>query len=207
MNTEWIYDQHIKCSPEDNLEWQRLVGRPHNHLPEKDAAGNIVPYGTGPQSLKAFRTFCVTHQPEKIFEIGFNAGFSANVFFGLGVKRVFSCEIRKSNIVDEEAAKLAAIHGEAFTLYNKASYELLKEPIQERFDSAFIDGGHAVNDIVVDITVARSVGVKKFLFDDFFPIHGDTNEAIQVMGLTVDWICGNMVACTDHDRSTFKKYC
>lgn len=196
----WMYDQHRKCPPEDANVWNE-VGC---YVLGMDERGHQLPYGSGPHCLKSFRLFVKTHNPQRLLEIGFNNGNSAKLLLKLGVPHVTSCEIRDTSQVRKDMAEIAAKYPESFSTFLGPSCAF--DPCDAVYDSAYVDGDHTKKSILEDIAVCRKIGIYKFLFDDFFPMHGDTIEAVHESGLTVDWICGNMMACTDVDRSAFLQF-
>lgn len=196
----WMYEQHRRCSPEDAEFW-REAGC---YFPGLDERGHQLPYGSCPHCIKAFRLFVKTHNPQRLFEIEFNNGNSAKLLLKLGVPHVTSCDVRDTPQVRGDMADVAMLNPESFSMFLGPSHAF--DPCDVVYDSAYVDGDHTKKAILEDIAVCRRIGITKFLFDDFFPMHGDTIEAVKESGLTVDWICGNMLACTDVDRSAFLQF-
>lgn len=198
-----MYERHRVCHPCDEELWNQAVGHKVSKIQFVDDDGNTpIPYGSGPHCVKAFRLFIKTHAPQRLFEIGFNTGTSSSILLHLGVRDIVSCDVRETQQVIRDANKVAARWPGRFRFHQGPSRTFNGSG----FDSAYVDGDHQLESIIEDISVCRRIGVTKFLFDDIFPIHGDSLEAVHRSGMTVDWICGNMMACTDEDRSGFLKF-
>lgn len=203
LDLGWMYERHRTCSPADLELWSSAVGYGVSEVQFVDDDGKTpIPYGSGPHCVKAFRLFVKTHAPKKLFEIGFNTGISSRIFLHLGVQDIVSCDVRGTPQVLRDAEKVTARFAGRFRFHQGPSRTF--EGCC--FDAAYVDGDHQLESIIEDIAVCRRIGVTKFLFDDIFPMHGSALEAVQQSGMTVDWICGNMMACTDEDRSGFLKF-
>ena len=203
LDLGWMYDRHRMCSQRDEELWKEAVGYGVASTQFVDDDGKTpIPYGSGPHCVKAFRLFVKTHAPGKLFEIGFNTGVSSSIFLHIGVPNVVSCDVRDTPQVLRDAEKVTARWPSRFRFHQGASRTF----DGCCFDAAYVDGDHGLEAIIEDIAVCRRIGVTKFLFDDIFPMHGYALEAVQQSGMTVDWICGNMMACTDEDRSGFLKF-
>lgn len=199
-----ILEHHARFSrPEDIAFWNRCVAGLSSHGGTRgnglDDAGNQIPYSCGPHSLPAMRLFMQQAGVRRLLEIGFNIGNTAAVWLALGVRHLSSCEIRVSSEVKHSVEVLAMRHKAPFRFCAGDSGALNIEG--EMFDSAFVDGDHGLAGILRDIETCRRHGVRNYLFDDLFPVYGETLAAIDKSGLTLQWIFGNMAFAEDLDRS------
>lgn len=201
----FVYDQLRKVDPNQIKRFRLLVP----HAPEgfpwsepfMDGEGNLVPYSCGPHSIGGFDVWRRLEQPLHVLEIGFNRGFSAAIMLGIHIEKVTSCEARRSDQVSNDAKAVSDAYPHRFQLINEPSGSFV---IPASCDAAFIDGQHDFDSIVRDIQFCRQSGkIRTFLFDDIFPIHGDTMEAIKECGLIVHCIVGNFCIARDIDTRTW----
>lgn len=179
---EW-YENQLRISSEmDEQAWNKMT----RLLPSRK---NTTPYHSGSHSLKYFRTLKeLGFIGGDMYEIGFCLGHSATAFLEMGATCVWS-----NDISDREETLLAAsIMKEAWG----ARFEFNKTP-HVPIHSAFIDGGHDFDDVDNDIAKCKSLGVTRFIFDDFFPKWGPgVQPAIRKHNLSIKAIVGGMAACT-----------
>lgn len=198
----FVYEQLRSVHPSTIEDFHRRIPDllyPWNAASE-DPEGYIVPYSCGPHSVAGFKAWKRLACPSNVLEIGFNQGVSASIMLSIGIETVTSCEARKSSQVTESASRVSGKYPGRFKLINEPSGTF---EIPPDIDSAFIDGQHDCDSIIRDIEFCKRHGITDFLFDDIFPLHGDTMEAIRISGLTVEAIVGNFCIASAVDRSGF----
>lgn len=153
-----------------------------------DGSGNgsdgiPLPYGLGPHSVKCLREIVEIVKPDKIFEIGFNMGWSASLWFNLSdFVFLFSCDISKKQETIE-AAKFLYNKYEDYFEYIDRNDEIFNDRIKRHtFDLCFLDGGHLIEDVIKDINLCFELGIKYIAFDDFLPEFGEVQKAIETFG-------------------------
>ena len=103
-----------------------------------------------------------------ILEFGFNSGWSSALFLTLFPK----CVVTSIEILQNESAKqgvkvLAERFPERHSIVWTDSTQLGTGDLAGvRYDTAFIDGGHDPDTVSADIDLARSLGIRNYIFDD-----------------------------------------
>lgn len=145
----------------------------------KDENGIPLPYGTGPHSVRCLREIVELVKPKNIIEIGFNMGWSSAMWLELAPKaKVFSFDIsyKKETIVAAEI--LTERYPNRFKYLNRHDFNFFSFVNDNDFDLIFIDGGHELNDVIVDIEFALNLKMPNIAFDDIKPEFGRVQEAI-----------------------------
>jgi hypothetical protein len=146
--------------------------------------GEPLVYGSGPHIVKHFIETVKIVQPKRIFEIGFNLGYSAAIWMEVSEAEVCSCDISER----EETIKAARFLEHKYRFHDRFTfnhrYDLDDEnggvnPFHEfYFDLAFIDGGHDTSSIIKDIVLCKKWRIPFLLFDDWYPRFADTQIAV-----------------------------
>lgn len=165
-----------------------------------DSTGVPIMPGTGPHCVQAFSDAIVLSKARSVFEIGLNLGHGSAVMLALGVESVYSIDISARKETAEASRVLSVRYPNRFFFERISSGELLNSnrDLSGLADLAFIDGGHEIEDVRVDIALCRELGIKNILFDDWYPEYGPgVQSVIKVCGLKVRAIFGNMCLCCD----------
>lgn len=191
-------------SPEDQAFYLKCVeGLPT--LAGLDGSGNgsdgvPLPYGTGAHSVRCLREIAALVQPSKILEIGFNMGWSAAMWLELCPETTLvSCDISEK----EETLAAADIlikryakpnHILRFMYHNRNNESFSIHIKNTQFDLIFIDGGHLLEDVIIDIQLALDLKIKWLAMDDWLPEFGEVQKAVARFGdkLEVVNINGNI---------------
>ena len=109
------------------------------------------------------------HQPiRSILEFGFNSGWSSALFFTLFPDcRITSIEINQ-NLSAEQGVRVLQTRfpGRHSVVWADSTQLSTGDLSGEPYDTAFIDGGHDPDTVSSDIHLARSLGIRNFIFDD-----------------------------------------
>jgi len=158
------------------------------------------PYGCGPHNYRAFefalarvKEAVQEQRPLRVFEIGFNLGYSASLFLENG------CALRSIDIRGvprmRSAAKTLQSRGGDFEMQFEVTVDTCVRPPWTP-DLAFIDGAHDYASIRKDIRYCRdTLKVQRFLMDDWPLRYGDTEKAVLSEGLLALHIMGSMAYC------------
>lgn len=182
-------------------------------LPQRSAE---EPYHCGAHNVRAF-DFAINEgcirEPSgiitypRVFEVGFNLGYSAAIMLALGAD-VTSIDVRNTPKMQDAAHALVAKHSEkhfiAFLGYTVRTFHFRSE---WQPTLAFIDGSHEHADVLADIAYCRSLGITRYLFDDWPPHWGPgVQSAIYESGLLPLHIIGSMAYCVvpDAEEGYFK---
>lgn len=132
-----------------------------------DSTGVPIMPGTGPHCVQAFSDAIVLSKARSVFEIGLNLGHGSAVMLAIEVESVYSIDISARKETAEAARVLSERYPGRFRFECISSSELLysERPMAD-FDFAFVDGGHEIADVRVDIALCRELGIKNILFDD-----------------------------------------
>ncbi len=162
-------------TPEDQVFWLKCV----SGLPGLegfsgtgfDSRGKQIPYGTGPHNLPAYREIVEVIKPKKIFEIGFNLGYSAAVWLELTTAKIFTIDISDKEETLKASEVMTERYGDRFEFMCIDSM-LMREkglwPCQDdMFDMAFIDGGHLEEHVTNDIQLCLDAGIDMLVLDDW----------------------------------------
>ena len=144
-----------------------------------DKFGELIPYGTGPHSLRAFREAFEIVNPKLILEIGMNMGYATVVFLELSKEaKIITCDISLKEETIEAAKILKDKYSHRFHYFHRDS-ELFSLCLSfNHYDIAFIDGGHLKHDVLTDISLCLNHKIPYLLFDDVLPQFGDVQECI-----------------------------
>ena len=148
----------------------------------KDKFGELIPYGTGAHSLRAFREAFEIVNPASVIEIGFNCGYAAAVFLSISDATLLSCDISMKDETLIGAEILTKQSDGRFTYYHRHSESFKTYTKQIAFDLCFVDGGHLKDDVMVDIDMCLLLKIPYLLFDDIKPEFGDVQEVIDTYG-------------------------
>src|SRR5262249_43760512 len=123
--------------------------------------------------------------PRSMLEIGFNLGYSAACWLGYGVPHLLSIDIHPDPILQKAALVLADRYRERFQFMLSDSTHSDTLPVLEfrAFYCVFIDGNHELDSLLSDIRLAKALGIKHLLFDDWYP---ETGPGVQPAVLASD---------------------
>jgi predicted O-methyltransferase YrrM len=107
----------------------------------------------------------------RVFEIGFNLGHSSAMMLSTGASEIVSVDIRHDPLVQhsERAIKQAFPNRHQLFIRTRPDFKPME---LGKFDMAFIDGGHELNEVIEDIELVSSMGIRYMLFDDILPQFG-----------------------------------
>ncbi len=160
------------------------------------------PYHCGPHNVRCFRyaireAFRSIDDPEaRIFEVGFNLGYSAALMLALGAERVHSIDIRGTPKMRQSAQWLKQEHGDRISVQlNCTVASCAPPPFTPTL--CYIDGGHDYKDVKADVLYCRdTLQCTHFLFDDWPPFYGPgVQPVVREMGLLPLAIVGSMAFC------------
>lgn len=119
----------------------------------------------------AFREILGIAKPEKVLEVGFNAGASALMFLSINPKLIYS-----SVDVQENAKSIGYLAARFFGFnFRKINSKLINPGMVSfcsGYDLIFLDGDHSEDGVRSDIEMALAFKPKYILFDDVFhPSH------------------------------------
>lgn len=103
-----------------------------------------------------------------ILEFGFNSGWSSALFLTLFPE----CVVTSIEIYQNESAKQGVkvlaerFPGRHSIVWADSTRLSTGDLAGVRYDTAFIDGGHDPETVSADIDLARSLGIRNFIFDD-----------------------------------------
>ena len=116
------------------------------------------------KKLETVLNFC--RKPEKMFEIGFQAGHSTRMFLELFPEmEVHSIDICEYDFTEELGRKLEEEFPN-FTFTNKNSHDLTTEDL-DGYEFVFVDGGHDEETVENDIGIAIKSNIPFILVDDY----------------------------------------
>ena len=133
--------------------------------------GHLVP---SEEVVNAFIEINKTHPVRNVLEFGFNTGWSTYIILKtLGETTVTSIEIYKFNNAEIAVQRLKDIFpnrsniiwGDSRDIYEKVISNKIILP-NNKYDTAFIDGGHFPEIVEKDIELCKFLGIKNFIFDD-----------------------------------------
>jgi predicted O-methyltransferase YrrM len=141
-----------------------------SYLPE-GFTGHLIP---STEVVEALIKISQKKKMKKILEIGFNTGWSAEIFFKIFKDiSITSIEINKHSDSIKALEIINAINKNSlFMLWEDSSkvYEMLKKKQnllpESSYDTAFIDGDHSYEGVKNDINLCMHLGIKNFIFDD-----------------------------------------
>lgn len=192
-----IKDHLMFVPPDDQKLWDEWV----QDLPTQegfsgtglDKFGARIPYGLGPHSMRDLRTVLDLTKPKTILEIGFNLGYSSVMWLGLSDCLVTSVDISTKDETLSAANTLQARFPDRFNFISADSKYLLQFIAGRKFDLIFIDGGHHYEDVMADIRTGLELGVRHFVFDDWWPCFGPgVQKAINDSPLTITHLLSNI---------------
>ncbi len=157
-------------------------------------------FGSGPHCCPAFIEFMRGLKPTPtILEIGFNAGTSAALMLSLGAKKVVSVELYDTKGVRSGEQKIIQKYGpDALRLIisDSAVAHPLLVATGIQFDAAYVDGDHSLEATSRDLRLCEKLGIKTVLMDDWLPQYGNSIQAADACGWTVDKLVGNFAIAT-----------
>lgn len=176
---EMIPHEELMYASEEDWELYRqyIAGLPTREGKNGDTLDKYntpIPYGSGPHILRHFRTVLETINPKRILEIGFNYGTSSAFWLNMTKARIVSCDVSDKDETVDAAKILKERFQERFDFYFRKDLPL----ISNFFDFIFIDGSHVEIDIVADIQLAKDLNIPHLLFDDWYPLYGETQQAV-----------------------------
>lgn len=137
-----------------------------------------------------------TCKPERILEIGFNAGHSACMWLTMSpTAKLTSVDISTSESTNTGAAFVKEKFGERFDFIchdSKTVYDLVKD---FKFDLVIVDGGHTEEDAYCDLELTKRLGAKYVIVDDMVMLKDIKNaidrfEALGYMKHMQTWRVG-----------------
>jgi predicted O-methyltransferase YrrM len=144
-----------------------------------DADGQRIPYGVGPHSVRCFREIIQLTNPKHIFEVGFNIGGSSALWLNMSDADVVSIEISKKAETLRAIELLKQSFGDRIKVILEDSSKIVGKFDEwgiflrnVGFDLAFLDGGHLYDDVMNDIALSLTLGIKWLAFDDVLPQFG-----------------------------------
>jgi len=124
--------------------------------------------------INAFKDINKTFPMKNVLEFGFNTGWSTFIILKtLEHTNVTSIEIYKFNNAEIAVQRLKDIFPDRTNIIWGDSGELYKKIVSNeiilpnnKYDTAFIDGGHFPEIVEKDIELCKFLGIKNFIFDD-----------------------------------------
>jgi hypothetical protein len=157
-------------------------------------------FGSEPHCCPAFIEFVRDLKPSPtILEIGFNAGTSSALMLSLGAKQVVSVELHDTEGVRTGERKIIQKYGnDSLRLIISDSAVALPLLVATgiQFDAAYVDGDHSPEATSRDLMLCEKLGIKTVLMDDWLPQFGNSIQAADACGWTVDKIVGNFAIVT-----------
>lgn len=190
--TKYYLDSLYRCTKADHDLFRRWT----DFLSRRDGDENI-PYHSGAHNLQRFRMAYELLRPRSILEIGFNLGHSSVMWLELGVKKVHSMDIAKTEKAMASAAAIDMRYPNRFSI----SWENTRlAELKGEFDLGFIDGSHEREWVCTDIGFCLRHGIRQFFMDDYDSHHGPgVVEAVAEWGLVPRAIFGTMAWCSIPD--------
>tara|TARA_B100001057_G_scaffold485910_1_gene566253 strand:+ start:340 stop:951 length:612 start_codon:yes stop_codon:yes gene_type:complete len=133
--------------------------------------GHLVP---SEEVINAFKNINKTLPMKNVLEFGFNTGWSTFIILKtLEQTTITSIEIYKFNNAEIAAQRLKEIFPDRTNIIWGDSGEVYKKVVSNeiilpnnKYDTAFIDGGHFPEIVEKDIELCKFLGIKNFIFDD-----------------------------------------
>ena len=143
----------------------------------KDSKGIPLPYGVGPHSVRCLKSGLILSGTMDIeanlLEIGFNMGWSSSLFMELNPKlKITSIDISDKGETLEAARIMRERYPDRFEFILSDSAKALPQIKDQKFDIIFIDGGHLLEHVLADISLAIALKIRYLLFDDILPQFG-----------------------------------
>jgi hypothetical protein len=110
-------------------------------------------------------------RPQKILEIGFNAGNSSFLWLENSEASVVSVEKNDNDSVQKAANLLTKEFNSRFKLIISDSQEVYNQIKNIQFDIVFIDGDHTEDGVRKDILLAEKLNIPWLFFDDIWDNH------------------------------------
>ncbi len=172
-------DQELmQSTPEEQEYWLKCVralpGLQGFSGTGYDAKGNRIPWGAGPHCIKYFREIVDIVKPKRIWECGFNLGYSSAVWLDLCPDAfVLSIDISDKRETMRAAEILYERHPNRFIFrcIDSKEFDAWNYP-DGQFDLAFIDGDHEFEAVNSDINKALEMKIPYFLMDDILERFG-----------------------------------
>jgi predicted O-methyltransferase YrrM len=144
-----------------------------------DHHGHEIPYGSEAHVLKHIRDTIAIVQPKQVLEIGLNRGHGSAMFLALSKARVVSIDVSNRKETVHAGIHLAHQYPDRFQFFicdSAKVFEALKQ--HSKYDLVFVDGGHDMASVLVDINLCENLKVPYILFDDVYPRYGEVLQAI-----------------------------
>lgn len=156
----------------------------------------ITPFHSGPHSIRNLEmAFLLAGNPGLILEIGFCLGHSSAMWLEIGASHVTSIDNSMRDQTVEGVRLMREKYKHRFDFIS-GSTDFLTPPIEAKFDLAFIDGGHGVEDVDRDTKFCLDLGIPFLLFDDWFTHWSEgTQPAVEKYNLVPLAILGSMALC------------
>ena len=141
-----------------------------SHMPEGHT-GHLMPT---PEIVNGLLDIYNNSPINNILEFGFNTGWSSYIMLSYFPNvKISSIEIYKfdkavkgTSIINEKFPKrFQIIWQDSTKLYKEVLSKKIKLPF-DKYDTAFIDGGHYPDIVNNDIKLSKLLGIKNFIFDD-----------------------------------------
>ena len=198
---KWTWT-HLKSDAEF---WETATaGLPKNFGSMSEDGSGDVPYGSSHTCVQFFRDAFSVFRPERVLEVGTNCGYGSAIMLSLGVGSVVSIDVsnRPETVKAVTVLRNRYLHRFHFLLGDLGS--LVDGLAGDSFDMAYIDGCHDEECVLSDIDNCLKLGIKKFLFDDFWPHNGPgTQPAIAKRPIRVVAILGSMALAEVVDPETW----
>ena len=124
---------------------------------------------TTTRTVETFTEIYDIIQPDKVLEIGFNAGHSACMSLTILPEVVYnSVDIGGHYYTSINADKLKDLFGERFSYQEINSQKIVPSSMQG-YDAVFVDGDHSLSGITSDLKLCNAMKVPYILVDDYHP--------------------------------------
>lgn len=133
--------------------------------------GHLVP---SLEVIDAFKDINKHFKIKNVLEFGFNTGWSSFIILktleyttvtSIEIYRFDKAEIGTQKLKDLFPSRHHIIWDDSQKLYQKVIKDIKILPIN-KYDTAFIDGGHVPEIVDIDIKMCKFLGIKNFIFDD-----------------------------------------
>ena len=105
-------------------------------------------------------------KPNRILEVGFNAGHSSLMWLTKTKANVTSIDIRYTDTVRIASDFVKSKFPERFNFIHCDSREVYEQIKDQQFDMVIVDGGHGTDICLSDCNLALKLGAKYLLIDD-----------------------------------------
>jgi predicted O-methyltransferase YrrM len=143
-----------------------------------DHNGVEIPYGSEAHVLRHIREAITIVQPKKILEIGLNRGHGSAMLLALSKANVTSIDVSNRKETVHAGIHLVHQYPDRFKFFICDSAKVFDALSVNKFDLVFVDGGHDMASVLVDINLCENLKVPYILFDDVYPRYGEVLQAI-----------------------------